>query len=316
MTPAGPSGNQRAALLPALACNPESSTFPAAMATPPDKDERDDTDSSDASDTSDADAEHGDESAGDAEDDTKTPEQKNAAEPGGSATEATVGRKLGDSAAKKSDKGAAIGKPGRTAPSGRSPKPSAKRAARSPRPKIDPAQAAPLRPKGGSLTKSVLLFIVVVGGLAAGFALLGREQGGGGRAANASWKTGQTVDVEITLVKQDREELMCAAPQEINGRRCAQERSNKPWGTPSGADDKKLLKPYTTTNGAELLAAGLWSDPALTTNLPPTRFSVKCKFTVEGIIKAPSIRWASDRPFYDSPSDWPAGAVTACTVIP
>jgi hypothetical protein len=286
------------------------------MATPSDKDERDDTDSSDASGTSDADAERGDEGAGEAEDDTKTPEQKTAAEPGGSATEATVGRKLGDSAAKESDKGAAIGKPGRTAPSGRSSKPSAKRAARSPRPKIDPAQAAPLRPKGGSLTKSVLLFIVVVGGLAAGFALLGREQGGAGRAANAAWKTGQTVDVEITLVKQDREELMCAAAQEINGRRCAQERANKPWGTPSSADDKKLLKPYTTTNGAELLAAGLWSEPSMTTNLPPTRFSVKCKFTVEGIVKAPAIRWASDRPFYDSPSDWPAGAVTGCTVIP
>ena len=149
--------------------------------------------------------------------DGKTPEQKNAAEPTGSATEATVGRKLGDSTAKKSDKGPAIAKPGRTDPSGRASKPGAKRGARSPRPKIDPAEAAPLRPKGGSLAKSVVLFIVVVGGLAAGFALLGREQGGGGRA-NTAWKVGQTVDVELTLVKQDKEELTCAAPQDISAR--------------------------------------------------------------------------------------------------
>jgi hypothetical protein len=288
------------------------------MATPSDKDERDDTDSSDAS--SDApddasDASEGDEASDGEAGDDKTPEQKNAAEPTGSATEATVGRKLGDSTAKKSDKGPAIAKPGRTAPSGRSSKPSAKRAARSPRPKIDPAQAAPLRPKGGSLAKSVLLFVVVVGGLAAGFAILGREQGGPGRA-NAAWKVGQTVDVEITLVKQDRDELTCAAPLEIKGRRCAQERANKPWGTPSDNDDKKLLKPYTTTGGAELLAAGLWSEPAMATNLPATRFSVKCKFTVEGLVKQPAIRWSSDKPFYDSPAEWPAGPVTGCTVIP
>jgi hypothetical protein len=289
------------------------------MATPSDKDPRDDTDASDASsDASDEDG--GEERAGDAEDEandvTKTPEQESAADPTASATEATVGRKLGDSTAKKSDKGAAIAKPGRTAPSGRASKPGAKRAARSPRPKIDPAQAVPLRPKGGSLGKSVLLFIVVVGGLAAGFALLGREQGGGGRPASAAWKTGQTVDVEITLVKQDKDELACASPQDVKGRRCAQERANKAWATPGDNDDKKLFKPYTTTTGAELLAAGLWSEPAMTTNLPNVRFSVKCKFTVEGIIKQPAIRWASDRPYYDSPTEWPAGVVSGCTVIP
>lgn len=286
------------------------------MATPSDKDERDDTDESSNAPDQDG-SEERDSDAGDEANDTdKTDEQKSAAEPTASATEATVGRKLGDSTAKKGDKGAAIAKPGKTAPSGRSSKPSAKRAARSPRPKIDPAQAVPLTPKGGSLGKSVLLFIIVVGGLAAGFAFLGREQGGGGRPASASWKPGQTVDVEITLVKQDRDELTCASPNEIKGRRCAQERANKPWATPGDGDDKNLLKPYTTTQGAELLAAGLWTEPSMSSNLPAVRFSVKCKFTVEGIVKQPAIRWGSDKPFHDSPADWPAGSVSGCTVIP
>lgn len=278
------------------------------MATPSDNDERAD---SDGTDDGDADA-----AAGETDDNSKTTEQKTAAEPTGSATEATVGRKLGDSTAKKSDKGAAIGKPGKTAPSGRASKPGAKRAAaKTARARTVPADVPPLRPKGGSLTKSVVLFIIVVGGLAAGFAFLGRETGGGARTA-PSWKTGQTHDVELTLVKNDKDELTCAAPQEIAGRRCAQERANKPWATPAAGDDKKLLKPYTTTGGQELLAAGLWSEPALTSNLPATRFSVKCKFTVEGKIPQPAIRWSTDKPFYDSPAEWPAGVVTNCTVIP
>ncbi len=81
-------------------------------------------------------------------------------------------------------------------------------------------------------------------------------------------------------------------------------------------DDKKLLKPYTTTNGAELLAAGLWSEPALTANLPATRFSVKCKYMVEGKLKKPSIRWAQDRPWYDNGGEWYSGVVSGCTIIP
>jgi hypothetical protein len=47
-----------------------------------------------------------------------------------------------------------------------------------------------------------------------------------------------------------------------------------------------------------------------------TRFSVKCKYQVEGTVKKPAIRWGSDKPFYDSPGDWYAGFVSGCTVLP
>jgi hypothetical protein len=280
------------------------------MATSSDNDDRAETDSSDSDDAGGGDT-------GEAE--GKTPEQKTAAEPTGGATEGAVGRKLGASTSAPGDKGKAIGKPGRTNPSStargaRAPGKRTSGAKGVPRRAGPPVQGAPMRPKGGSLAKSVILFIVVVGGLAAGFAVLGRDQGGG--RVVPSWKVGQTVDVEITLVKNDQNELLCASAEEIAGRHCGHEAPNKPWSKPDGADDKKLLKPYTTTNGAELLAAGLWSEPSMKSNLPATRFSVKCKFTVEGIVKKPAIRWGSDRPFYDSPGDWFAGPVSACVVTP
>lgn len=176
--------------------------------------------------------------------------------------------------------------------------------------------AAPT-PQSGSVGKSAVLFVVVVGGLAAGMAILGRDPGGGGRVA-PSWQVGQAVDVELTLKNDDRSELVCAAAVDVKGLHCAQETSTKPWSKPDSPEDKdkKLLKPYTTTNGAELLAAGLWSEPALSGQLPASRFSVKCKFKVEGKVSHPGIRWGSDKPFYDSPNDWFAGTLSGCTVTP
>lgn len=180
-----------------------------------------------------------------------------------------------------------------------------------------PAPASPAGAASGSVGKSAVLFVVVVGGLAAGMAILGRDPGGGNRVA-PGWQIGQTVDVELTLKNDDKTELVCASVVDVKGLHCAQETSTKPWAKPDLPDekDKKLLKPYTTTNGAELLGAGLWSDPALSGQLPPSRFSVKCKFKVEGKVSHPGIRWGSDKPFYDSPNDWFAGTLSGCTVTP
>lgn len=189
---------------------------------------------------------------------------------------------------------------------------------RGPRPpRARPLVATPVRPQGGSVGKSAVLFVVVVGGLAAGFAILGRESGGGGRVT-PTWQIGQSVDVELTLKNDDRTELVCASPVDVKGLHCAQEAPNKPWSKPDSPEDKdkKLFKPYTTTNGAELLGAGLWSEPALSGQLPPSRFSVKCKFKVEGKVSHPGIRWGSDRPFYDSPNDWFAGRLEGCKLNP
>src|SRR5512132_358439 len=166
--------------------------------------------------------------------------------------------------------------------------------------------------KGGSLGKSMILFVVIVAGLAAAFALLGQESSTG--PAAPKWKVGESPDLELTLVADDKKNLACATPDEIGGAHCAFEDKTKPWSKGDSADDKKLLKPYTTVDHVQVLASGVWSDPALTGTLPTTRFSVKCKYKVEGKMKAASIRWASDGPWYDS-KDLYTGSISGCKLV-
>jgi hypothetical protein len=166
--------------------------------------------------------------------------------------------------------------------------------------------------KGGSLGKSMILFVVIVAGLAAAFALLGQESSTG--PAAPKWKVGDSPDLELTLVADDKKNLACATPDELGGARCAFEDKAKPRPAADSADDKKLLKPYTTVDHVQILAAGVWSDPALAGTLPTTRFSVKCKYKVEGKMKAASIRWASDGPWYDS-KDLYTGSISGCKLV-
>jgi hypothetical protein len=176
-----------------------------------------------------------------------------------------------------------------------------------------PGQAA-VKPKpSGSMVKSMILFLIIVGGLTAAFLLLNPPEGGPVPAPK--WNTGQTVDVELTLVASDSKDLACASTEEVAGRKCEFETQTKPRPKAEGDDaDKKLLKPYTTTDRVQFLAGGVWSDPALKGKLPTTRFSVKCKYTVEGKIKKPVIRWSTD--WYEPGSDWYAGVVSACSLVP
>src|SRR5262249_40866412 len=120
------------------------------------------------------------------------------------------------------------------------------------------ARARPATPskRGGSLGKSMVLFIGIVGILLLGFAFLAREQPA--EPVKQRWTPGQTVDVEITLVRSDRQELACASTEEIAGRHCGFEANNKAWSKGDNNDDKKLFKPYTTTDRMQFVAAGLW----------------------------------------------------------
>jgi hypothetical protein len=154
--------------------------------------------------------------------------------------------------------------------------------------------------------------VVIVGGLAAAFALLGNESSSG--PAAPKWKTGDTADLELTLVADDKKNLACAMGDEVAGAHCAFEEKAKAWSKGDSADDKKLLKPYTTTDHVQVLASGLWSDPGMTGTLPAVRFSVKCKYKVEGKVKTAAIRWASDGPWYDS-KDLYTGSISACKLV-
>jgi hypothetical protein len=180
-------------------------------------------------------------------------------------------------------------------------------------------QVPPRGGQSGSLGKSVLLFFVIVIGLGAGFAILGREAPPG-EVAKPKWTVGQTVDVEITVVKSDRQDLACASGEEVAGKHCAFDAFDKaptppkPWTKSDVSDDKKLLKPYTTTDRIEFAAAGLWSEPGLSPDkLPATRFSVKCKYKVDGHLKDVGIRWDQAKPWYAN-KDWYAGSVSDCKI--
>jgi hypothetical protein len=170
------------------------------------------------------------------------------------------------------------------------------------------------RPKtGGSMVKTMILFLIILGGLGAAFLFLSPPDGG--PAPAPKWNNGQVIDVEITLVHTDSKDLACASTEEIAGRKCEFETQTKPRPKAEGDDaDKKLLKPYTTTDRVQFLAAGMWSDPALKNKLPTARFSVKCKYTVEGKIKQPGIRWSTE--WYTPGGDWYAGIVSGCSVVP
>ena len=167
--------------------------------------------------------------------------------------------------------------------------------------------------KKGSPTRNIIFFVLVVGGIAAAFAFLGNQSGGGG-APKPKWKTGETVDVELTLVHTDRQNLACAMKDELKGRHCAFEAQNKrssKSGDPTKND--KLLQPYTTTNGMQLMASGLWMQPSMVKDLPKSRFSVKCKFVVEGKSKAGYVRWKPGEGWHPG-TGWFVGELKDCSL--
>jgi hypothetical protein len=196
------------------------------------------------------------------------------------------------------------------APKAAAKRPGVARGARGP----GAARAKAPPPKGGSLGKSMLLFVIIVGGLAAGFAILGREEAPG--SVRPRWNKGQTVDVEITLVKNDKADLACSSGEEIEGKHCAFEANNKPWSKGDNNDDKKVFRPYTTTERMQFVAAGVWSDPALAPDkIPATRFSLKCKYHVDGTMKSLGVRWEQAGQWYPN-QDWYAGSVSDCKIVP
>jgi hypothetical protein len=157
-----------------------------------------------------------------------------------------------------------------------------------------------------------VLFVGGIVALGAGFFLLGREPPAD--IARPAWVTGQTVDVEVTLVRSDRQDLVCAASETIAGRRCAYQAEGKLWA--SAPDPANVLRPYTTTEHVQFFAAGLWTDPAFAPDkLPAIRFAARCRYTVEGTLRDASVRWETAGQWYPH-NAWPAGAFSGCKVAP
>lgn len=157
----------------------------------------------------------------------------------------------------------------------------------------------------GMSSKTKLIAAVGLGALVVGGIFLVQRASGG-------WAVGKDVDVELTLIAGDSKNLQCASKATVGASHCAFEDGTKEWAK----DDKPVLMPYTTTDKKNLLGAGLWTDPGMVNaKLPDTRFSVKCKFKIEGKISKPQIRWNPTAKWDDSPGDWAAGTLHDCSLV-
>ncbi len=198
------------------------------------------------------------------------------------------------------------------------------------KPEEEPAEEEPVRvrkprtrnvqqvagpPPPAGMGKSVFVFIGIFGALAVGFFVLGNSEPFGGSGNKPKWKQGQAVSVDLTLDPRDDTKLACAAKAEVAGRRCEFEDKNAKFA--GKLEDPIQLRPYTSTDGTQILAAGLWTQPELDKAKRPTdRFTVRCTYKVEGFIKNPAVRWDPAGGWFDQPRDWHAGLLTDCKVQP
>ncbi len=199
------------------------------------------------------------------------------------------------------------------------PKPAAKPAAARP---AGPRPAAP-RP-GGGMGGLVPIALVVGVAVVLGYVVLRGDGGSGGPPPpsgppavdeSTKWAVGQTVELDITLKPTDRNNLSCASPEEVAGKHCAFDAPDKA-SAKGNDDDKKLLKPYSVPNSpTRILAAGVWTDSGMTGGkMPDARFTVRCKFTLDGKVNNPSVRWDPKGPWRDMKNPWFVASAASCTI--
>jgi hypothetical protein len=131
--------------------------------------------------------------------------------------------------------------------------------------------------------------------------------------ATEGWHVGGTELVELTLLRDDVQNLACASDVATEGLHCAYRADGR---TPAAgpADDRFLLRPYNTIKNEPLLGAGLWSSPALPSSLPPGRFSVVCNFNIRGVVKSASLRFAPNGAFAALKRSVAVGILTECVI--
>jgi hypothetical protein len=179
--------------------------------------------------------------------------------------------------------------------------------------------APPVEKQGRGATIGILALVVIVGGVLVSIVFMRKPEATtpSSKAAPepaSDWAVGEKVDVTITLLPTDAEHLECASPTEVAKRHCAFESKETAWSKGPVDDDKTLLRPYATTGRKRLIAAGLWSEPALKGTLPTKRFAVNCTFQIEGKLEKPAVRFKKGTPFKDVKDAWFTGLLSDCSM--
>lgn len=127
------------------------------------------------------------------------------------------------------------------------------------------------------------------------------------------WRTGSTQPIEITLIRDDARNLACASNVNVDGLHCAFDQEGKhPYS--GNADPKQILRPYCSTKGEILVAAGLWNSPSLPSTLPASRFTVVCNFRVTSVLKSAQVRWSETGKFEGLKQSVPMGILSDCSI--
>ena len=135
-------------------------------------------------------------------------------------------------------------------------------------------------------------------------------------ATGAVWHRGARNFIEITLIREDRGNLACAADAAVGGVHCGFGADRQPHRLNAGADDPQVLRPYSTVNNDLFLGAGLWSSLASHGRLPADRFTVTCDFEIVGALHSVALRWTRHGPFEASDRSLATGVLHECAIPP
>lgn len=173
-----------------------------------------------------------------------------------------------------------------------------------------PAGARSSPPRLNALVLSLLSLCLIVFGV--WLVSAGKRYRQEYTASTEGWRVGSTHEVELTLVRTDKQNLACASDAIVAGLRCAFRRDFAAVG--GSADDPRILQPYNTTTSELLLGAGVWTSPDLKGPLPPARFTVMCNYHIEGVARSAEIRFSAAAPFAPVGKPVTVGSLTDCAL--
>jgi len=186
-------------------------------------------------------------------------------------------------------------------------------AAASTTPTAPPAPPPPVIVREPAVMLRVTLALFVIG-LGVWLLLAGTAHRRNYSAAGAAWHRGARNFIEITLLREDRANLACAANAVMDGLHCGLDATRAPH--PAGGDDARVLRPYNTVNGELFLGAGLWDSPALHAGLPTQRFTVVCDYEIVGALRSVLLRWSPAGDFVPVDRSLAVGSLRDCSIPP